>query len=189
MGNANSKLAHDYDFYQIECKNKSETDDTYIGSTCEWIERMKNHQRDCNNPRRKHHNLKVYKTIREFGGWDNWRIIKIDHLKKICKNDARTHEQYLMEKYGSTMNSQRAKRTEEQRREQQRIGIKKHGEKNPNYNKEWREKNPNYDKDRCEKNSATIKEKFDCEICGGKYTQRDKTKHIKTDKHKKAIKN
>ena len=187
MGNTNSKPTLDFDFYQFVCKNKSETDETYIGSTSEWDARMGRHKSACNNRKDKSYNYKVYKTMREFGGWDNWKILKIDHLEKICKTQAHIHEQYLMEKYGSTMNSQRAKRTEEQRREQQRIGIKKHGEKNPNY-----------DKDRCEKNSATkyrenniatIEEKFECEICRGKYTHENKQQHLKTNKHKKAVKN
>ena len=167
MGNTNSKPTLDFDFYQFVCKNKSETDETYIGSTSEWDARMGRHKSACNNRKDKSYNYKVYKTMREFGGWDNWKILKIDHLEKICKTQAHIHEQYLMEKYGSTMNAKKAKRTKEQMWEQKRVSTRKYREKN----------------------IATIEEKFECEICCGKYTHENKQQHFKTNKHKKAVKN
>jgi len=166
MGNASSKPALDFDFYQFECKNKLENqpDLSYVGSTHNWDVRMRNHKSKCNNQKDRDHNLKIYKMIREFGGWKNWRVIKIDHIKNITKTEAKIHEQSLMDKYASGMNSHRATVS----KEKHQLQIK-----------EWKDSHPEY--------WTTRNKKIDCEICGGNYTLQNKSQHFKTDKHKKAI--
>ena len=59
--------------YRIECLNK-EIKDFYIGSTDNLAFRTSNHKCCCTNINRPEYNYKLYKFIRENGGWDNWRI-------------------------------------------------------------------------------------------------------------------
>ena len=70
--------------YSFQCKDKSITD-LYIGSTKNYMLRKIAHKYDCCNINSKEYNRKVYKFIREKGGWDNWEMIvevKTDDLNK-----------------------------------------------------------------------------------------------------------
>jgi hypothetical protein len=75
--------------YKIFCNDESITD-LYVGHTTNFIVRKYQHKNACNN-----HNInrKIYKTIRENGGWDNWNMAEI--AKYNCKNstEARIKEQ------------------------------------------------------------------------------------------------
>ena len=54
--------------YKITCKETNITD-SYIGATCYFKVRMVQHKHSCN-----HSDRKVYKCIRENGGWNNWKV-------------------------------------------------------------------------------------------------------------------
>jgi hypothetical protein len=75
--------------YKIYCNDESITD-LYVGHTTNFIVRKYQHKTACNN-----HNInrKIYKTIRENGGWDNWNMVEI--AKYNCKDstEARIKEQ------------------------------------------------------------------------------------------------
>jgi hypothetical protein len=47
-------------------------------------DRKKSHKSSSTNPTRKDYNLKVYRFIRENGGWDNWTFIQLEEFP--CKN-------------------------------------------------------------------------------------------------------
>jgi len=49
----------------------------YVDSTTNFTKRKQDHKERCLNEKSKKHNLKLYKTIRECGNWENWSIIKI----------------------------------------------------------------------------------------------------------------
>lgn len=77
--------------YIIRCKDKS-ISDCYIGSTKRSIEiREQNHKFDCNNSSRKAYHYKLYKYIRDNGGWDNWDIVEICK----CENLLETEQYYI----------------------------------------------------------------------------------------------
>ena len=57
----------------------------YIGSTTQFCTRKNTHKTTCTDPTRKNHNLKVYKFIRDNGGWENWNMIEIE--KYPCKSN------------------------------------------------------------------------------------------------------
>ena len=68
------KISIDYNnttIYKIVCTDLSNKD-IYVGHTTQFIKRKSSHKHNCNNPISKFYNLKVYKTIRENGGWENW---------------------------------------------------------------------------------------------------------------------
>ena len=56
--------------YKLVC-NDLNILDCYVGSTTDFSKRKYGHKSACNNCKIKNYNLKVYKIIRENGGWDN----------------------------------------------------------------------------------------------------------------------
>ena len=56
--------------YKIVCKDLT-VKSGYVGSSRQLVKRKNNHKYICNNPNDKKHNLLIYKTIRDNGGWDN----------------------------------------------------------------------------------------------------------------------
>ena len=88
--------------YQITCKDPN-INENYIGQTECFEKRKYSHSRDSQTS-----GLKIYKTIREYGGWDNWQMKIINHY--YCNNEyeARQIEQKYIDIFKATMNSVRA---------------------------------------------------------------------------------
>ena len=93
--------------YKIVC-NDFNIKDLYVGHTTDLIKRRSVHKYTCNNDNLKHHNLKIYKVIRENGGWENWSVIVIENFN-TCKDseDARMRERYWFENLSANMNTVR----------------------------------------------------------------------------------
>ena len=89
--------------YNIICNNETITD-IYIGHTTSFYQRERLHKSNCNNPISKGYNYKIYKIIRENGGWDNWKMNIIE--KYPCENieQAKERERYWIEQLTSTLN-------------------------------------------------------------------------------------
>ena len=68
-----------YIIYKIVCDDLPEF--IYVGSTSDWIKRKRQHSQHYKNEDSKEYNYKVYRTIRENGGWENWRMIQIHQVK------------------------------------------------------------------------------------------------------------
>jgi hypothetical protein len=65
-----------YCIYKIVCDDLPEY--IYVGST-KAFRKEKQHKSKCNNG----HTQKLYTTIRENGGWDNWRMVMIEECGEI----------------------------------------------------------------------------------------------------------
>lgn len=102
--------------YKIVCDDLP--DYVYIGSTADFRRRKSKHKSDCNNEISKHHNCKLYQTIRENGGFENWKMIEVERFTE-CKdgNDARKREQYFIDEFKSNLNMRKSIITEEQKKE------------------------------------------------------------------------
>jgi hypothetical protein len=85
--------------YKITCKNITVTD-IYVGHTTNFVQRKQSHKQNCKN-----NQCKLYTTIRDNGGWDNW-IMEIIHFFK-CENhyEARQTEQEYFKLLNATLNS------------------------------------------------------------------------------------
>ena len=99
-----SKKSIDYSntiIYKIYCKDECITD-IYIGHTTNFIQRKSSHKTECNNEK---NYLKIYKIIRENGGWNNWNMIEI--AKYNCKDstEARIKENEHYNQLKATLNS------------------------------------------------------------------------------------
>jgi hypothetical protein len=139
-----------YYIYKICCDDLPEF--VYVGSTKAFRERKRRHKRNSYND-----NSKLYTTIRENGGWDNWRMVIIEECGEITFTEARIKEEEHRVKLNANLNTTRCFTTEEQKKEQDKETKKRHYLNKPN-------------------------PKIICE-CGGKYTLHHKETHFKTIKH------
>ena len=91
-------------FYKISCKCE-DNNELYVGHTTNFVQRKSAHKNSCNNPKSLSYPLKLYKTIRECGGRNNWNMEIIAFHKCADSRDARKTEQEYYEKLGATLNS------------------------------------------------------------------------------------
>ena len=116
----------------------------YVGSTTNFTKRKQAHKERCLNTKSKKNNIKVYKTIRENGGWENWNMIKICDFPCSDRREAEKEEDRYMLELNSTLHMRRPFQTIETRKDyfDGRKDIKKE-----------------YDKIRRQENSEEIKAK------------------------------
>ena len=89
--------------YIIYCKDKK-VKDFYIGSTYNVKKRMGYHRQATNTKTNTKHHLKIYKCIRDNGGFKNWEY-KIIFEKDILLHDLLLlHERELILKYKPSLN-------------------------------------------------------------------------------------
>lgn len=90
--------------YKITCNEPSVTE-KYVGHTTNFVQRKSAHKNSTKNEKSACYNLKLYKTIRENGGWDNWRMEMISFYN--CKNlhEAKLKEQEHFIELKATLNS------------------------------------------------------------------------------------
>ena len=163
----------EYTFYKIS-SNNTEIDYCYIGSTKDFIKRRCDHKFECNNETRKAYNSKIYKTIRENGGWNNWTMIPIGKGIFESRLDARIEEQKYIITNNSFLNSNKAQSSESKKE----------------YDKKWYIDNQEKKKEKVkiyyENNKERLNQKINCE-CGGIYAYSHKSDHFKTKRHCKYI--
>jgi len=154
----------------------------YVGSTTNFSKRKQHHKEGCFNTKCIKHNIKLYNTIRENGGWDNWNMIKLCDYPCKSKREAEQEEDRYMQLLKPTLNMRRAFQTSESRKEyiDKRKGIKK------GYDKIRRTEKA--EEIKAKKREAYLRDKeigsqmIAC-ICGSKIQNRFKRNHEKTPKH------
>ena len=148
---------------------KHKTDDTkeyYVGSTKDFKQRCQFHKVRCNNQNDKKYNLKVYKYIRENGGWEHWKIVKLYDYP--CKNKYKLEqeERRAIEAYKSTLNNFIPTRTNAEYRHEHREYYKEYARKYREDNKEEvNAKQRQYHQNNREEILAKNKVKINCENC------------------------
>lgn len=91
--------------YKIVCNDLNITG-CYVGHTTNFRRRKSAHKSSCyNETDLTRFNLKIYKTIRQNGGWNNWSMIEIEKYFCVDKNEARARERYWFENLNSSLNS------------------------------------------------------------------------------------
>jgi len=172
------KTINDYTFYKIINVN-SDVDLCYVGSTVNIKQRVRSHKKNCNNPNMRYYNLKVYKTIREHGGWDEFKIIEIGYAEQLTLTEAHVIEEKYRVELCAELNTNRCHITEEQRKDRDAL-IKL------NYRQNNKELVHQQEKLSYEINKHKIKtrvgEKITCE-CGSVICHGEKSRHRKTKKH------
>jgi len=158
------KLPTDYSqtiIYKIVC-NDLTINDVYVGHTTNFIKRKSYH---------KYHslddNLKLYKNIRDNGGWSCFSMIELEKYKCVDANEARARERYWYEVLNANLNSKKPLISEYEIIEYNKEYQKEYWVKNKNklktykdiYMKENKEKKKEYDKIYREKNQEKIKKR------------------------------
>ena len=172
--------------YKIVC-NDLNIKDIYVGHTTDFRRRKNGHKTRCSNENDKSFNFKVYQTIRQNGGWDNWIMIEIEKYPCTDSNEATARERYWFEQLSAKLNSQTPNRTkqeyEQNNKEKTKEYIKQYYEENKSrlneMNKQYREKNK-------DKLKEMTQRRLTCE-CGSVFRIGEKSNHLKTIKHKKFI--
>ena len=168
-------IINDYVFYKIVCDELPEY--IYIGATVHFIKRKCYHKGSCNNPNAKEHNYKLYKTIRDNGGWDKWDMLVIDEAKQVTLTEARIKEEELRLKYNGNLNSNKAYLTVEDMSSDEKEYKKVYQESNKEL---IAEKKKVYR----ELHKKSINEKMTCE-CGSIFIKKTLNRHIDSKKHQR----
>ena len=87
--------------YKLIKKDAINDDMIYIGSTEDIKDRMSKHKHSCNNIKSHKNNYKVYKYIRDNGGWDEWKYEIIDEVEVALREDAGIYEGEYIIKYNA----------------------------------------------------------------------------------------
>ena len=145
---------------------------SYIGSTTNRTRRKQQHKCCATNSSAQGYNFKVYKIIRENGGWESWHMINIKEFPCANKREAEAEEDRIIQELKANMNSKRAYQTKKAYREVNKEIL---AEKN----KEYQVKN---------KDIISIKrsEKIKC-MCGCMVSKRNIASHKKSLKHIKIV--
>ena len=135
------KIATDYStreisFYKFVC-NDPEIQSSYVGHTVAFDKRKIHHKSACNNPNLKNNHLQIYQIIREYGGWDNWRMLEIESRLVKDKREAERIEQEYIDKLKTDMNTRKSFINEETLKER----MKQYRIENADKIKEYRFKN------------------------------------------------
>ena len=153
--------------YKLCCKDLN-VKELYIGSTCNFTKRKWGHKLCCNSEQNKEYNRKVYKFIRDNGGWDNWDMILVEEYSCENKQQKLQRERYWYEELKAELNKECPGREKKEYHET-------HKEQKKEYNKEYYEENR-------EKILEQKKEKITCE-CGSTFTKCTKLRHERSIKH------
>ena len=159
-------------FYKICCKDLNITD-IYIGHTTDFRRRKNRHKSCCLTVDNPAYNFPVYQFIRENGGWDNFDMILLE--TKSCSDslEAKKIEREFVEQLHATLNRWIPGRTREERYEIHKTEILEN-------KKEYYQANKDTINDK-----RNIK--IQCEICGATHSLRNKSTHLKTKSHLKAV--
>jgi len=177
------KIAHKYSPY------------VYIGSTTNFNRRKSQHKESCNNEKSNSYNIKVYQTIRELGGWDNFEMVLVAKCPCDDKKELHAKEFEYQQLFDANLNAQNAySGFDPSDPEYMKKYLKEYNEKNRGElgekQKEYYEKNreekiqkqKKYYENNKEKISEKGKEKIECE-CGFIGVKMNMLRHRKTQRH------
>ena len=99
-------------FYKVVCKDVN-VKDYYIGHTANFTKRKNKHKTCCVNESNDHYNLRLYKFLRENGGWNNWDMVLINTENHKNRLEVLRREREYIEQYEPSLNSILPHRTEE----------------------------------------------------------------------------
>jgi hypothetical protein len=179
--------------YKIVCNDLNITE-CYVGHTTDFVCRKQGHKNRCINENGKKYNLKLYRIIRDNGGWVNYSMIEIEKYPCNDVNEAKKKEREWFEIINSKLNTyspQRRQNTLEEYKKQwaedNRDRIIEHKKQNYESNKEelllkqkqYRESHKEIIRERKRKT-------YSCD-CGKITTIDNKGQHLRTKFHMQFI--
>lgn len=96
--------------------------ESYVGSTVNPTSRKSHHHDCCINEKSPAYNRKLYNFIRDNGGWQNWELVILEEYPE-CTSKIQKHirERQVADRMNSTLNINRAYRTDDEIVEQQLL--------------------------------------------------------------------
>jgi len=176
------KEINDYIFYKIVCLDE-DLDLCYVGSTANWKQRHHDHKSNCYNEKSRKYNTKLYQTIRENGGWDNFKMIQVGTREQLKKREAEAIEEEYRVELRANMNSVKCYITETKKVEDR---IKRDSDRYYIKRDEILERKQNYYEENKTEILDKLKVKVECE-CGCMISKGCLTRHRKTDRHLELI--
>jgi hypothetical protein len=168
-----------YYIYKICCDDLP--DFVYVGSTKAFRQRKNQHKNCYNNG----DNFKLYNTIRENGGWDNWRMVILEDLGEVSLTQARIKEEEHRVKLNGNLNMRKCKGDKKEYDKEYKKTNEKYKENQKEYVKEYRKLE--YVKERKkESNKKYANQTVTCE-CGRTFRISGKAVHERSLIHKKLI--
>jgi hypothetical protein len=96
-------ICYDATVYRIFCLDPN-ISDSYVGYTIKSIDfRMYHHKKTCENSGYKYHHKKLYRFIRENGGFENFSFEILEKCH-VTISEARSREQNFINIYRPTLN-------------------------------------------------------------------------------------
>jgi len=111
--------------YKIICKDLT-IQNIYVGHTTSFKDRKREHKSYCHNAKNKSYNCKIYKFIRENGGWENFDMVEIEKYPCQDSNEASARERYWFENLNAKLNSIYPQRTDKEYKEQHKEERKEY---------------------------------------------------------------
>ena len=173
------KIPMDYSkniIYKIVCNDLS-VEECYVGHTINMSMRKWAHKTVCNNEKSKSYNYKIYKIIRENGGWGNWSMLLVEKFPCKDSSEACKREREVYEELDAIMNTRRPYRTQEELKEEHKEYKKQYREDHKEYYKQYKKQ---YYQERKEQNKA----KIECEYCAKLLSKQHMSRHHKICKSK-----
>ena len=91
-------------FYKICCKD-TDVESCYVGRTSNYDQRMKAHRANCGSKVYCLRELKLYKTINQYGGWENWNMERLETITCEDKKAEVKREEYWCKLLGADLNT------------------------------------------------------------------------------------
>ena len=178
--------------YKIVCNNLS-IKESYVGHTTDMTKRKCSHKSSCNNEKDKFHHLKIYKIIRENGGWDNWNMVLVEKFPCKDKYEACKREREVFEELDAKLNMVIPYRTQEELKEYKKQSDKQYNkehkeeiaEKRKQYREEHKEELNQQSKKYYQERKEQKNEKIECEFCAKLLSKQNMRAHHKICKSKK----
>ena len=96
-------------------------EDEYVGKSGDFHQRKINHKSKCNNVNSEEYHFKVYKFIRENGGFDDWHFEILQTANLEDEKEAEALERIWIDKLEPTLNIQLPAQTPEELAENNRV--------------------------------------------------------------------
>lgn len=116
--------------YKIVCNDIAITN-VYVGSTTDFTQRKYQHKHYCTHVENKINKLKIYQTINDNGGWNNWNMVEIEKYPCKDKRELEARERYWFELLKADLNSHCPLKTIDEKKEYRKLWREEDKRNNP----------------------------------------------------------
>ena len=166
--------------YKLCCKDVN-VKEIYVGSSINMKNRKNAHKSSSIVS-----NAKVYKYIRDNGGWSNWSMIWIKNFPCNSKKELVSEEDKIMRELNATLNTYNSIKS----KEKLKANVERHKDYQKQWKKKWYENNKETfkqeQKKRYQNNKDNLSKKITCD-CGCIISKSSLSRHTKSKKHLQLI--